>query len=392
MKPRERVMLALDHKEPDRIPIDLGATIVSLITKSAYIPLMQHLGFPHGEIKLLDYIQQLPYLEEALLERFDVDFRMVQLSAATAPGLEIFEEGDYYALFDRWGSKLHMPKQGGLYFDWVDFPIKEPTLEALDKYEWPRPDSREYLIEVRSQAKSLFENTDYALVGSAVNGGGIFEQAARMMGLESFLMALIAEPKFADRLMEQITDFYIESCNNYLDEIGQYIQVFAYWDDLNTQTGWMINPELYRKMVKPRQRRLVEAIKKKTEAKIFFHGCGATFDLIPDLIELGFDILNPVQVSARGMDTKKLKQTYGKEITFWGGGADTQRVLPFGTPAEVREEVKRRIDDLAPGGGFVFSCVHNIQSQIAPENIVTFFDTALEYGGYGKVQPDNSDD
>jgi len=382
MKPRERVMLALDHKEPDRIPIDLGATIVSSITKNSYISLKQQLGLPLEEIKMLDYVQQLPYLDDALVDRFGVDFRMVQLPAATAPGLEVFEEGDYYAFIDRWGSKLHMPKEGGLYFDWVDFPIKEPTMEALDRYSWPRPDPQAYNAQLGKQARDLYENTDFALVGSAVIGGGIFEQPARTMGLENFLMALITEPKFADRLMEQITDIYIESCSNYLDEVGKYIQVFTYWDDVNTQDGWMIRPDIFRKMIKPKERRLVEAIKKKTDAKIFFHGCGATFDLIPDLIEVGFDILNPVQVSARGMDTRRLKQEYGRDITFWGGGVDTQRVLPFGSPAEVVDEVRRRIDDLAPGGGFVFAAIHNIQAFVPPENIIAAFDTAQVYGRY----------
>ncbi|HLE15419.1 MAG TPA: uroporphyrinogen decarboxylase family protein [Anaerolineales bacterium] len=382
MKPRERVILALNHKEADRIPIDLGATIVSSITKASYIPLKKHLGIPLEEIKMLDYVQQLPYLDDALMDRFGVDFRMVQLPAATAPDLAIFEEGDYYAFIDRWGSKLHMPKEGGLYFDWVDFPIKETTMEALDQYKWPRPDPHEYNLRLGEQARDIYANTDFALVGSAVIGGGIFEQPARTMGLENFLMALITEPKFADRLMEQITDIYIESCNNYLDEVGKYIQIFTYWDDVNTQDGWMISPDIYRKVIKPKERRLVEAIRKKTDAKLFFHGCGATFDLIPDLIELGFDILNPIQVSARGMDTKRLKGEYGKDIVFWGGGVDTQRVLPFGKPEEVVDEVKRRIDDLAPGGGFIFAAVHNIQAFIPPENIVAAFDTALDYGCY----------
>jgi uroporphyrinogen decarboxylase len=135
-------------------------------------------------------------------------------------------------------------------------------------------------------------------------------------------------------------------------------------------------------MIKPKQRRLVNAIKKKTNAKLFYHSCGATRDLIPDLIDLGFDILNPVQVSAKGMDTGKLKQDFGRDITFWGGGVDTQHVLPFGKPQDVADEVKRRIDDLAPGGGFVFAAVHNIQALVPPENIVAMFDTALEYGKY----------
>ena len=380
MNSRERVARALNHQESDCVPIDLGATIVTSIVKKSYVDLKNYLGMPVEEIKMLDYVQQLPYVDEALLKRFGVDFRLVQLPSATAPGLSVFEEGNYYAFIDRWGSKLHMPKEDGLYFDWVDFPIKEPTMAALDNYSWPRPDPPELNAQLAEQARSLYANTDYALVGSAVIGGGIFEQPARVMGMENFLMALASEPKFADRLMEQITDIYIESCNNYLDQVGKYIQVFTYWDDVSTQTGWMIHPETFRKMVKPKQKRLVDAIKKKTDAKIFFHGCGAVHDLIPDLIDVGFDILNPVQVSARGMDTRQLKQEFGKDIVFWGGGVDTQHVLPFGTVDEVRAEVKRRIDDLAPGGGFVFAAVHNVQAFVPPENIVTAFDTALEYG------------
>jgi uroporphyrinogen decarboxylase len=165
-----------------------------------------------------------------------------------------------------------------------------------------------------------------------------------------------------------------------LDQVGEYLQVFTYWDDLNSQSGWMISPDIYRKIIKPKQRRLVEAIKSKTDAKLFFHGCGAVYDLVPHLIDLGFDIVNPVQVSAAGMDTKRLKAEYGQDIVFWGGGVDTQHVLPFGSPQEVRDEVRRRIDDLAPGGGFVFAAIHNVQAFVPPENIVAAFDTVLEYG------------
>jgi uroporphyrinogen decarboxylase len=383
MKSRARIMQALNHKEPDRVPIDLGATIVSSITRRAYLELNRHLGIPVEETRMLDHVQQLPYVNDALMQRFGVDFRMVQLPAATTGGVDIFEEGNYYAFIDRWGSKLHMPKTGGFYFDWVDFPITEPTMAALDAYAWPSPDPAEVNAQLGEQAKHLYENSEYALVGSAVIGGGIFEQPARVMGMQNFLMALVSEPAFTDRLMETITDIYIESCNNYLDHVGPYIQVFTYWDDLAGQNGWMIRPELYRKLVKPKQKRLVEAIKRKTDAKLFYHCCGAMRDLIPDLIEIGFDIINPVQVSAKGMDTKVLKAEFGRDIVFWGGGVDTQRVLPFGKPDEVVEEVKRRIDDLAPGGGFVFAAVHNIQDMVPPQNIVAAFDTALEYGRYG---------
>jgi uroporphyrinogen decarboxylase len=253
-------------------------------------------------------------------------------------------------------------------------------MAALNTYTWPRPDSDEVNSELGRQAQALYENSDYALVGSAVIGGGIFEQPARVMGMQNFLMALVSEPAFADRLMETITDIYIESCNRYLDQVGPYIQVFTFWDDLASQNGWMINPTIYRKLINPKKKRLVEAIKKKTDAKLFYHSCGATRGLIPDLIEIGFDILNPVQVSAKGMDTHELKKDFGREIVFWGGGVDTQHVLPFGKPQEVVDEVKRRIDDLAPGGGFVFAAVHNIQAFVPPENIVAAFDTAMQYG------------
>ncbi len=382
MKPRERVWLALNHREPDRVPIDLGGTICSSIHREAYVALKQYLGMPVEPLRLVDYVQQLPYLDEALLERFGVDFRMVQLPAATAPDVEIFQEGEYEAFYDRWGSKLRKPKKGGLYFDWVEFPIREASLEALETYRWPPLDPPEQLAELRRQAEYLYHHTDYALVGSAIIGGGIFEQPARMMGLENFFVALVAEPRFADRLMEEITDLYIESCNRYLDQVGEFLHVFTYWDDLCGQDGWLISPELYRKMIKPKQRRLLEAIRKKTQAKVYYHSCGAVYDLIPDLIDLGFDILNPVQVSARGMDTRRLKQEYGTDIVFWGGGVDTQRILPFGTPQQVRDEVRRRIEDLAPGGGFVFAAVHNVQAGVPPENIVAAFEAALEYGKY----------
>jgi uroporphyrinogen decarboxylase len=380
MNSRQRVRCALNHQEPDRIPIDLGGTLVTSITVKAYASLKRHLGMPLEEIKMLDYVQQLPYVDEALQMRFGADFRMVQVPAITAKGVDLIDEGDAYTFYNRWGVKAKMPKDGGLYFDYVEFPIREATMEALDRYEWPLPNPPEANLQLREAAQRLYTTTDYALVGGVVIGGGIFEQPARLMGLENFFMALVSEPAVADRMMEKMTDLYIEASEAYLDEVGQYLDVIVYWDDVCGQNGWLIRPDLYAKMVKPKQRRLVEAIKKKTGARLFYHGCGAVFDLIPHLIETGFDIINPVQVSARGMDTRRLKESFGREITFWGGGVDTQQVLPFGTPREVADEVKRRIDDLAPGGGFVFAPVHNIQAFVPPENIVAAYDTALETG------------
>jgi uroporphyrinogen decarboxylase len=380
MTPRERVAAALAHKEPDRIPIDLGGTLVSSITKAAYVPLREHLGLPAEDVIIFEQGQQLPYLSEDLLERFAVDTRVVALPRERAPRPELVDEGGYWAWTDMWGIKQRMPKEGGLYYDWAGCPLPEVTVEAVDEYRWPEFETAENLAAIRDAAIALRRDTDYALVGTANLGGGIFEQACRMAGMETFMMAMVTDRRAAERLLDGITDFYVEVAQRHLDQVGAFLDVYQYADDLATQETWMISPESYVTLIKPRQRRLFDAIKSKTEAKLFYHGCGAVFDLIPHLIEIGVDILNPVQVSARGMDSKRLKATYGKDIVFWGGGVDTQHVLPFGSPDDVRTEVTHRISDFSPEGGYVFASVHNIQALVPPENIVTAFDTARRYG------------
>ena len=380
MTPRERVLAALAHQEPDRVPIDLGSSIVTSCTKAAYEPLREYLGLPAEEVVVYDEVQQLPYLGEDLLQRFGVDTRMVQLPPAHVKGVAIVDEGEYLAMWDRWGAKLRMPKEKPLYYDWVEFPINDTELETLETYRWPEPDAPELITELRERAQHLRATTDFALVGSGVIGGGIFEQSCRVMGMEPFMMSMLTAPAFASRLADRITDIYIEAVDRYLAQVGGLIDVFTFWDDVATQRGWMIDPDSYIEVIKPRQKRLFEAIRARTEASILYHGCGAVYELIPHLIEMGVDIVNPVQVSAEGMDSARLKKAYGDDIVFWGGGVDTQRVLPFGTPDEVRDEVKRRIDDLAPGGGFVFATVHNIQAFVPPENIEAAYETALTYG------------
>jgi len=382
MLPRDRVLCALNHQEPDRVPIDLGGTLVSSITKKAYINLKNYLNMPIEEINIVDYVQQLPYLDEKLLERFNADIRSVQIPVVSAQGLQITDEQNYYTFFNKWGAKLCMPKDDGLYFDYVDFPVKEFSKQAIADYIWPEPTPLEYYQKLGEQARILFENTDYAIAGGVIIGGGIFEQPARILGMENFFMLLASEPKEADKIMEKVTEIYLQECGAYMDHVGKYIQVFTYWDDVCGQNGWLIKPEIYEKYIKPKHKRLVEAIRAKSDVKLFYHGCGAVFDLIPHLIDIGFDIINPVQVSARGMSTRRLKETYGNDIVFWGGGADTQQILPFGSKTDVIEEVKRRIDDLSPGGGFIFNVVHNIQANVPPENIIAAYETAYEYGRY----------
>ena len=382
MTSRERLQKALNHKEPDRIPVDIGGSIVTSITKNAYTNLRKLLGLKATKPKIIDIVQQLPRVEQDLREELRIDTIPLTANAPSSWELKIEEEGDYLYFYDEWGSRLRMPKKGGFYFDWYEYPIKESTMDALKKFKWPDPDDPARYEGLKDRAKELYENTEYAIMGSALSGGGIFEQPERVRGAPEFLMDLVSTETFADDLMEGFTDFYLREYSHFLDEVGDYIQVIVYWNDMSGQNAPLISPELYRRLIKPKEKRLLSSIKKKTNAKIFYHCCGAAYEFIPDLIETGVDILNPVQVSARGMDTQKLKKEFGKDIVFWGGGCDTQRVLPFGTVQEVREEVKRRINDLAPGGGFVFNTVHNIQDGIPPENIMAMFETVWEYGKY----------
>ena len=380
MTPRERVAAALAHREPDRVPIDLGGSLVSSIVKAAYLPLREHLGLPAEDVVIFEQTQQLPYLSEDLLKRFAIDTRVVALPPELAPRPELADEGVYWAWTDAWGAKLRMPKSGGLYYDWVSHPIADLTVEAVNAFPWPEFESAANLAAIRDQAIALRRDTDFALVGTANIGGGIFEQACRMVGMEAFMMSMVADRSAAERLLDGITDFYIEVAQRYLAEVGEFLDVYQYGDDVATQETWMISPESYTSLIKPRQRRLFDAIKDKTRASLLYHGCGAVFDLVPHLIEIGVDILNPVQVSARGMDSQRLKSTYGRDIVFWGGGVDTQHVLPFGSTNDVATEVTRRITDFSSDGGFVFAAVHNIQAFVPPENIVTAFDTARRYG------------
>jgi uroporphyrinogen decarboxylase len=381
MNSRERTITALNHKEPDCIPLDLGGTIVSSIAKNAYVNLKKYLGIKVEDVKILDHVQQLPYLDEELLRKLGVDVRMVRMDYDKNTEQKYIKKGDYYYYYDRWGAELGMPKNGH-YFDYVGFPINHIYMKELDDYKWPELDDKELIQKLKQKAKFLYESTDYALTGTAVFGGGVFEQPARIMGMERFLTSIALDKKFANKAMEKVTELYIENCRRYLDEIGKYIQVFVYWNDISGQRGPLISPEIYRRLIKPKDKRIIMMVKSRTDAKVFYHCCGAIRDFIPDFIEIGVDILNPVQVSAAGMDTADLKKRFGNDISFWGGGCDTQRILPFGTPDEIREEVRRRIGVLAEGGGFVFSTVHNIQNEVPPENIIAMFEAFNEFRKY----------
>jgi uroporphyrinogen decarboxylase len=384
MNSRERLLTALQHREPDRVPIDLGGTDVTSICRGAYVDLMSYLGRDAGEVELVNLVEQLPRLDESFLDEvIHGDTRQIREGGSSSWQLNIEDDGRYLNYISEWQIGMRMPKEGGHYFDLVDHPLKEPTHEALKSYPWPDPSDPSRWESLDQQARWLFENTSYGLVVGCVFGGGIFEFPQYLRGMQEFMMDLVSERDFADALMERITEVMCEAYIFMLEKVGPYIQVISICDDLATQLRPMISPEIYRKRIKPRQKRLIEVIKSKTDAFIFYHGCGANWEFLPDLIDIGVDIFNPVQVSARGMeDTAKLKRTFGKDLTFWGGICDVQHILPFGSPEQVRAETRRRLDDLMPGGGFVAAPIHNIQDGVPPENILAMYETIHEYGVY----------
>ena len=373
MTSRERVLMALRHHEPDRVPVDLGGSTTG-IEAEAYERLKHLLGLcTPTKTFVRDHVE----IEETVLQRFGVDTRYVRVGAPRGFQLRMDSDNSY---LDIWGTRWRKPPSS-LYFDMVEFPIPEPTLAALKAYRWPDPHDPGRTVGLRDRAQHLFEHSDYAVVLD-VTGFGVFEQGWALRGFENFYTDVIAEPEFAAALMQGMADYQIALYERVLAAVGPYIHVVMVAEDLGSQSGPLISPATYRTMIKPAHRRVWQFIKSKTAAKLFLHSCGSIRTFIPDLIELGIDILNPVQVTAAGMDPRELKAEFGKDLTFWGGGCDTQTVLTFGTPAEVAREVRDRIAALAPGGGFVFNQIHNIQPQVPAENILAMFEAVADHGRY----------
>ncbi len=373
MTPRERVLTALGHGEPDRVPLDLGG-LSTTIEVDPYQELKVHLGIK-SETKLFlrDHVDP----PEELLKEFQIDTRYIRIGRPQNFKVRIDADNSY---LDEWGTRWRKP-ESSLYWDPVDWPLKDATIEALEAYEWPNPNDPGRTAGLRAEARRLREETDYAIVAD-MPVLGIFETAGVCLrGIERFMMDLVLDKPFAEALLNKLADLHIELYGRYLDAVGEYIDVVVVSDDLGGEHAPLISPEIYREMVKPAQKRLWRFIKSKTKAYLFMHTCGSVYRLIPDLIELGVDILNPVQVAAKDMDTTRLKKEFGNRLTFWGG-VDTQKVLPYGSPQDVEEEVKKRIADLAPGGGYVLTAVHNIQAGVSPENICAMYDAAREYGTY----------
>ncbi|HVN53279.1 MAG TPA: uroporphyrinogen decarboxylase family protein [Anaerolineaceae bacterium] len=382
MNSRERVQLALDHQEADRVPFDLGATVLTSIHVNSYRKLRDYLGLPRIEPRVVDIFQQIVTVDDDVRERLKVDVRDVAPRSSATFHIDVKEMPGYTYFYDEWGIGWKKPIDGGLYYDMFDHPLKNAqSLADLDKYPWPDPTDPARFAGLRDRARKAAEEEQQAVFLGGLSAG-IMEMAAWMRGFDNYFSDFGSNETLLVGLMTRVMEMKMQYWDIALKEVGDYATAIGEADDFAGQFRMLVSPAMYRRIVKPLHRQLFDFIHARTKAKIFFHSCGAIRPVIKDLIEIGVDILNPIQVSATGMDSAELKKEFGRDIIFWGGGVDTQRVLGEGTPDEVRADTRKRIADLAPGGGFVFATVHNIQGNVPPENIVAMWETLQECGAY----------
>ncbi len=380
MTPRERLLTALRHEQPDRVPIDLGGNQTG-IHKFAYQGLLDHLGLSE-EIVIMDAVQQLARPSEAILQRLRVDTRYIHAGAAEGfEGKIVVSQRDgtiWHDLTDEFGVRWSMPDDSPLYMDITQHPLAQATLADLKDYPFPNGGDPGRFQGLRDQALRLRNETPYAVVSGI--SGVVYEICWYMRGLERWFMDMLEQPEFCEALLDRTLRFWLDWFDAFLKEVGDLVDVIMIGDDIAGQRGPLFQPSFYRSVVKPRQKQLVQFIKSRTSAKIWYHTCGACRSYIPDLLDNGVDILNPVQISAADMDPAELKAEFGDRLSFWGGGIDAQHVLPLASPEVVREHVTRNVRSLNPGGGYVFNNVHNIQAGVPPENILAMYDAAAEAG------------
>ncbi len=382
MTSRERLQTTLHHQEPDRVPLDLGGFQTG-IHRTAYEALLRHLDI-HEPIAILDPVQQLARPSEQVLQRLRIDTRYITAHApAGFKGGIVRNERDgrvWHDLRDEFGIVWSMPDDGGLYMDITHHPLAGADLRSIETYPFPNGGDASRFTGVRDHARRLRETTPYAICTGI--GGVVYEFCWYLRGLEQWFMDLLRNQPLCEALLDRMLDYWKAFYTGFLGQVGDLVDVVMIGDDLAGQRGPLFNPEIYRAIVKPRQKALVQHIKGLTGAKIWYHTCGACRAFIPELIDNGVDILNPVQIGINGMEPAELKREFGGRVVFWGGGIDAQHVLPFASADDVRSHVRRNVETFKPGGGYVFNNVHNIQTGVPPENVLALFDAAYENGGY----------
>lgn len=371
MTSRERVRRALNHQEPDRIPIDNGG-FVSGMHEVAYKNLLEYLGL-EGKVTIIDAVQRLAEVDDKVLDLLGVDTRY--LFANGPSGWKYCEDSE-----GRWEDEWKIVrKRCGFYCDSIVHPLEKASLEDMKAYAFPNPNDPARYEGLRQKAKTLYETTDYALVGGTIMA--LYCPAWDLRGYEQFMYDTAAEPEIANYLLDRILDWNISFFDNYLNEIGEYIEFLWIGDDWGSQSGPLINPLEFRKNVVPRFKKLIDFIRTKTKAKVAYHSCGSVYWAMQDFIEMGVDILHPIQPNAYNMDdSQKIKGNFGDKLSFHGG-LDNQGLFHT-DKQDIIEDVKKKISYFAPGGGYIFSSGHNIQANCPPENILSIFDTAKQFGKY----------
>ena len=401
---RERVLKAVNHQEPDRVPIDLGSHRSSGIMAIAYNKLKQHLGINEGNLYVYDMIQQLAIIEPPVLDRFGVD--VTELGRGFLQSEQDWHDwvlpdgtpckiptylnpvrvGSEWHLYNEEGFLLAVQREGCLYFEQVHYPLagcKLPTPEqlstAIGRSMWfatPLPPALPYnadgLRRLAEGASQLRASTDRAIVG--MFGGNLLEFGHLLYRMDNFLTLMASEKAVVHSILDRAVEMHLENLKKYLAAVGPYIDIIVFFDDLGMQGGPQMSPRMYREYFQPREKVMYEAAKKLAGVKVMLHCCGGVYPLMRGLIEAGVDIIQPVQTSAKDMQSARLKAEFGKDICLWGGGCDTQHVLSTGTPEEVARDVRERVDILRPGSGFVFQQVHNIMADVPPANIAAMLD------------------
>ena len=381
MSSRERVLTTLAHEEPDRVPFIFGVDLTTGIMRRAYQALANHLGIEIKEQYMYGTWRELgdARVDEEVLHQLGSDGRGVwdrkpayieERNHNRRPGepyLDEFGVGQVETGPEEWFPGIH--------------PLEEATLDALDNFTWPEVDDRSCFKDIHARAKALDQANEFAIFAAPWLISP-FERAMQIQGMQRLLTNLILQPEFTQALLTKLTRLFQRYLENFLDEMNDQADVIILADDLGTQDGLLISPQTYRQMLKPLHADLIATIRERTSAKIFFHTDGDVFDLIGDLVEIGVDILNPIQTSAGKMaDLQALKQRYGTRLCFCGA-IDTQVILPRGSPSEVNEEVRRVIRILGPEGGYMLASVHTITNDVPPENIIAMARAVEEHGQY----------
>jgi len=367
----------LNHQEPDRVLVDYGKHIGSFHV-NVYEQIKAHMGV-QSETKILDRMAQNVILDEEICQKLGIDFRWVVPNWVDILEIEIDGEPGY---IDMWQTP-HKWTEIGQYYAIHSSPFSKETLthEEIESFDWPNPDNPDMFLGLKEKAKYWYENTDY-VVGADGIKVGILQTASQLRGYDKLFLDFALNPEITHAFLDRISGIINEMYRQYLKVIGPYVQVVVITDDQGTQNSLMVSPKMFREFIKPRLKSVIDTIKETADVKVLMHCDGAILKIIPDLIEIGVDILNPIQPVVKGLeDTGILKEVFGDQICFHGG-IDVQQVLPNATPAEIRQEVESRIQDLGTNGGYIIAPCHNINVDIPVENSVVMFEAAHEFGQY----------